>query len=71
MKELIMKEMLKNPLKGNDQFNDDALEYIVDRINAILDVPLINEELERIIIQAIIRIIYNLLFVKNGMLNKI
>lgn len=65
MNELIVKEVLNSKAKGNEQFNDDAMEYLINRINAILDIPLINEEVEKIIIQAIIKIIYNLLFVKS------
>lgn len=67
MNELVIQEVVKNSNKGNGEFNDEAIEYLVDKINAILDIPLINEELERIIIQAIIKIITNLLFTQRVM----
>lgn len=67
MKELIKNEVLKTLPKGDEQINDDAIEYIADRINAILDIPLINEAVEKIVIQAIIKIIYNLLFLRKDL----
>lgn len=62
MKELIKDEVVRNAMQKDGQFNDEAIEYIVDRINEILNIPLVNEEVEKIMIQAIIKIIYNLLF---------
>ncbi len=67
MKELIKQEVLKSLSNDTDHFNEETIEYLADRINAILDIPLINEAVEKIIIQAIIKIIYNLLFLKKSL----
>lgn len=67
MKELIKQEVMKSLSNDTDHFNEETIEYLADRINAILDIPLINEAVEKIIIQAIIKIIYNLLFLKKSL----
>ncbi len=68
MKEKLLKEMLDNSRKGKSHFNDDAVDFITERINELVDIPLLTEEVERILIQAILRIIYNLLFNQNRLL---
>ncbi len=66
MKELIVKDVMKNLTKGKDQYNDDTISYLTDKINAILDIPFINEEVERIIIEAILQIIYSIIFARKN-----
>ncbi|MBI9032717.1 hypothetical protein JEZ13_12040 [bacterium] len=71
MNDLFFTDVLSNSRKGNDQFNDELIQYLTDRINAKVDIPFINEELERIIIHAILKIVFNLLLTKTDILNQI
>ncbi|MFA7056705.1 MAG: hypothetical protein WC155_03975 [Candidatus Cloacimonadales bacterium] len=64
MNDLIMREVIKEAGNRNNKFDDSTIHYLADRINAILDIPLLNEEMEKIIIQAVLRIIFSLLFAK-------
>lgn len=70
MNDLIIKDMLKDVKGDKDLFNDEAVQYITDRINAMLDIPFINEDVERIIFNAIIKIIFNLLISRSSVLLK-
>lgn len=71
MKKLIKEKVLKNVVSGNEQLDQETLDYITKRINAILDVPLLNEALEEIIIQAILKIVYNLLIVRKDFISRV
>jgi hypothetical protein len=70
MKKLIKEKVLKNVVSGNEQLDQETLDYITKRINAILDVPLLNEALEEIIIQAILKIVYNVLIVRKDFISR-
>ena len=70
MNESFFKDVSKNSQAENEQFNDEAIQYITDRINAMIDIPLISEKVEGIIIQALMKIIFNLLSTRNGILTQ-
>lgn len=62
MTEKIRKEVLANVSNESVDFNDDTIEIISEKLNQLLDIPYINEELEGIIINAIVKILYTLIF---------
>lgn len=64
MNDLVMREVIKEAGNRNHTFDESTIDYLTERINAILDIPFLNEEIEKIIIQAILRIIFSLIFVK-------
>ncbi len=62
MQEGIIKEILKTVKKENFTFDEELIQYITDRLNELIDIPLLNEDVEKIILQAILKIVVNLLF---------
>jgi hypothetical protein len=71
MTEKIKKEVLANVNKESVDFNDDTIEIISEKLNQLLDIPYINEELEGIIINAVVKILYTLIFNSGKVLFKI
>ncbi len=71
MTEKIKKEVLANVNKESVDFNDDTIEIISEKLNQLLDIPYINEELEGIIIKAVVKILYTLIFNSGKVLFKI
>jgi len=70
MNKSFFKDVAKNSQVENEQFNDEAIQYITDRINAMIDIPFISEQVESIIFQALVKIVFNLLFTRNGILTQ-
>ena len=64
MNDVAIREAIKEAGNRNGKLDESTKDYLTDRINAILDIPFLNEEIERIIIQAILRVIFSLIFVK-------
>lgn len=64
MNDVAIREAIKEAGNRNNKFDESTIDYLTERINAILDIPFLNEEIERIIIQAILRVIFSLIFVK-------
>lgn len=64
MNDVAIREVIKEAGNRNNKFDESTIDYLTERINAILDIPFLNEEIERIIIQAILRVIFSLIFVK-------